>query len=116
MKESDLTRKYITEPIRKAYPKAWVQKIPGSTYSLGLPDLLFYIDGQFGAIEVKQEGNPLTALQWKMLESIVKAGGIGVKFVFNRDKSREIVCFSDASQPLVKALALLLNARIVAPH
>lgn len=56
----------IREAILEAEPRAWSLKVHGGPYQdVGVPDLLFCIDGRLLAIEVKLRklGETLTALE-----------------------------------------------------
>ncbi len=55
---------------------AWVVKTIATTRN-GTPDVLFCLDGKFGAIEVKKPGGKPSKLQLVQLRKIREAGGLG---------------------------------------
>lgn len=44
----------------------------------GTPDIIACVNGKFWSVEAKREGKEPTALQWKRMEDIEKAGGVAV--------------------------------------
>lgn len=75
----------IVQAINLAYPNSWGFKVHGSPYQpVGIPDLLFCVDGRFVALEVKHQkpgesrehaASRATAAQLAQIRGIRRAGG-----------------------------------------
>jgi hypothetical protein len=75
VKEADLSRKQIKALRERG---AWAQKIPGTAYKGGLPDIIFTYKGRGGGVETKLPGkeDTLTELQASTLRDMRSAGAL----------------------------------------
>jgi len=95
MTETQLKLK-VMKMIRKEFPHVWFFKVHDMSRS-GLPDLIFCVNGQFGAIELKVEGNGPTKLQLHELGQIHKSGGVARVCYSVDEVRREIILLDNKS-------------------
>ena len=83
--ETELGRRLVLEPLRKQFPGSMWTKIPGSSFSVGLPDVIGIVQGRTVWIELKKESNNHgrpTAIQEANLRAAALAGAAALVFVF----------------------------------
>lgn len=105
--ETELVRTRLLGPLRKGFPGSWVEKIPGTAYNKGLPDILASIEGCLVGIEAKKEGNLLTPLQRNKLRCIALAEGVALCVVFKKDGTMGVWDYTNANRKLPINLGVL---------
>lgn len=87
MTETELINARFTKPVKKHWPAAYVQKIVGTVFKGGQPDIFCVIGGQPIVLEAKKEGGKVTALQWENLDAAYAANALTGVLWFMRDGS-----------------------------
>lgn len=78
-KREAVVQKKLMDRLTQEFPNIYIRKIHQTMYShKGIPDLIFCLNGAFGAIEVKKTSGVPTKLQLRELDAIRHAGGIAL--------------------------------------
>jgi len=87
MKEA-VVQKWVREELEKwyGYRCVYLKYQAGQYATRGVSDLIFCIDGQYVAVEVKTETGKLSKLQQKFGDSVNKAGGMFF-VIYGKDKA-----------------------------
>jgi hypothetical protein len=70
---------WFKKELLRRWPEAYIYKPPAGQYGRkGAHDFIFCIQGKFFSVEAKVEGNKMTPMQEKTMESIKAAGGMSL--------------------------------------
>ena len=105
--ETELVKRHLVDPLRKGFPGSMVEKIAGTPYNKGLPDVVACIEGCSVWIEAKKEGNPLTALQRNKLRRHALADGVSLCVVFRKDGTMGVWDYTNQNRKLPINLGVL---------
>lgn len=115
MNEFQLSKYYVINPLKAAFPGIFLEKTVGTSFKRGFPDYFFgwKKPGFWGMMELKLWDNPERSgspLQQWFLREVHKAGGIGMVVIIEEDRS--ITCKVLKRHKAVTAICTALAARV----